>query len=298
MRIPLSVSTVTLTTHEFAVADWVWSSYFTDCGGKISRLTHSGRKCKQKNTSPLIQACKLVVYINARTYAHINIHTSARRYASNRTQTQNTHTIYTYVPNKHISHTGTNIHTNKHTNKNIYNSTTLKTKAHASTATLPHNPPKHTRPSPQAFTSKDGLESKQAPPQTLEDPPPPRTQRELSGRPTQGEGSLLHDGRRPTCSLPERCTFWYTYLHSILWSVLSSESRCSFPRGVLPFLLGLCHFDTWIEAGNNAVCLFYIHRCYHTNVNQYSSTYMSIHLREIKYVHMNVCKHIIIYLPA
>lgn len=155
MRIPLSVSTVTLTTHEFAVADWVWSSYFTDCGGKISRLTHSGRKCKQKNPSPLIQACKLVVYINARTYAHINIHTSARRYASNRTQTQNTHTIYTYVPNKHIWHTGTNIHTNKHTNKNIYNSTTLKTKAHASTATLPHNPPKHTRPSPQAFTSKD-----------------------------------------------------------------------------------------------------------------------------------------------
>lgn len=138
MRIPLSVSTVTLTTHEFAVADWVWSSYFTDCGGKISRLTHSGRKCKQKNTSPLIQACKLVVYINARTYAHINIHTSARRYASNRTQTQNTHTQFTHTHPTNTYHTQAQIYTQINTlTKIIYNSTTLKTEKH--TQAQPHS---------------------------------------------------------------------------------------------------------------------------------------------------------------
>lgn len=182
MRIPLSVSTVTLTTHEFAVADWVWSSYFTDCGGKISRLTHSGRKCKQKNTSPLIQACKLVVYINARTYAHINIHTSARRYASNRTQTQNTHTQFTHTHPTNTYHTQAQIYTQINTlTKIIYNSTTLKTE-------------KHTQAQPHSLITHPSTRG-----QALKPLPPKTWTREQTSTSSDPRGPSPPPGRRESC---------------------------------------------------------------------------------------------------
>lgn len=80
----------------------------------------------------------MVVYINARTYAHINIHTSARRYASNRTQTQNTHTQFTHTHPTNTYHTQAQIYTQINTlTKIIYNSTTLKTEKH--TQAQPHS---------------------------------------------------------------------------------------------------------------------------------------------------------------